>query len=200
MAQLSRRYSGWSAGFIDYNNDGWKDIYSANGDIDNLDPNARQHDTIFENTGGPFRDASEHLGRDFLKAGFQRGSAFADLNNDGAMDVVVTSLNERPRILLNSGRPGHHWLLLDLTGGRSGRDAIGTIVRLTTSEGRILTNHVAPSVGLMSSSDRRVHFGLGRNGAPVDVEILWPAGSKQTLRGVRVDRVVAVTEPGTPTP
>ena len=200
IAQLSRPYSGWSAGFVDYNNDGWKDIYSANGDIDDLLPNARQHDTMFENTGGGFRDVSTDLGRDFLRPGFQRGSAFADLNNDGAMDIVVTSLNERPRILLNSGRPGHHWLLLDLVGRTSGRDAIGTAVRLITSDGRTLYNHVAPSVGLMSSSDRRVHFGLGRNGAAVDLEITWPAGSKQTLRGIKVDRVMTITEPEVPAP
>ena len=111
LVQLSAPYSGWSNGFIDYNNDGWKDLFSANGDVDNLVPNAQQHDTIFENVDGrEFRDVSPEMGADFLRSGFQRGSAFADLNNDGFMDLVVTSLNQKPRILLNSADNGNHWL------------------------------------------------------------------------------------------
>ena len=120
LAQLSAPYSGWSNGFIDYNNDGWKDLFSANGDVDNLVPNAPQHDTMFENVDGKeFLDVSREMGADFLRVGFQRGSAFADLNNDGFMDIVVTSLNEKPRILLNSADNGAHWLLIQPTGTRA---------------------------------------------------------------------------------
>ena len=91
LNQLSRNFSGWSAGFIDYDNDGWKDIYSANGDVDYIGENAKQHDTLFKNEGGhSFRDVSANMGADFLPLGFHRGSAFVDLNNDGAMDIVVT--------------------------------------------------------------------------------------------------------------
>jgi enediyne biosynthesis protein E4 len=195
VARLSRPYSGWGGGFIDFNNDGWKDIYSANGDVDNLLPNARQHDTLFENTGAGFRDVSAGMGADFLRKGFQRGSAFADLNNDGAMDIVVTSLSERPRILMNTGASGSQWLLLDLRGRSSARDAIGASVKVITSSGRVLHNHVAPSVGLMSTSDRRVHFGLGADQGSVDIEITWPRGIKQKLKGVRPNRVLHLEEP-----
>src|SRR4051812_12340080 len=90
MGPLSRTLSGWSIGFVDYNNDGWKDIYSANGDVDNLSANSRQHDTMFQNTNGKtLTDVTPEMGPDFGVPGYQRGSAFVDLNNDGFMDLVV---------------------------------------------------------------------------------------------------------------
>jgi len=196
IARWSESLAGWSAGFIDYNNDGWKDLYSANGDIDNLLANARQRDTMFENVNGKtFQDVSGEMGQDFLFRGFQRGSAFADLNNDGFLDIVVTSLNERPRILMNSANNGNHWLLLDLRGTVSARDAIGASVKVTTPSGRTLYNHVSVSVGFLSSSDRRVHFGLGSERSAESVEIHWPRGTVQTLKTVAADRILRIEEP-----
>src|SRR5260370_8960742 len=117
---------------------------------------------MFENADGKeFRDVSETLGADFNRMGFQRGSAFVDLNNDGFMDLVVTSLEEKPRILLNSAGNGNHWLLVNTVGRRSNRDGIGAALTLTTASGRTLYNHFTTNVGLMSSTDKRVHFGLG---------------------------------------
>ncbi|MBT6144750.1 MAG: CRTAC1 family protein, partial [Gemmatimonadetes bacterium] len=122
-------------------------------------------------------------------------SAFADLNDDGFMDLVVTSLGERPRILLNSANNGHHWMLLDLQGHRSSRDAVGAMAKVTTASGRVLYNHVSPSVGFMSTSDRRVHFGLGEEDAVATVEIRWPSGAIQELVAPEVDRVITIAEP-----
>ena len=197
VAALSRRFSGWSNGFIDYDNDGWKDIYSSNGHVDYVgSPNPAQSDTMWQNQAGKtFADVSASLGADFTRLGYQRGSAFADLNEDGWLDLVVTSLNERPRIMLNSGNATSHWLLLDLTGTASSRDAIGAKVKLTTGSGRELYNHVAVSVGFMSASDRRVHFGLGAEKAIKSIEIRWPSGKTQTLGEVKVDQVLKVEEP-----
>jgi hypothetical protein len=196
IVQLSAPYSGWSNGFIDYNNDGWKDLFSANGDVDNLVPNAPQHDTMFENVDGrEFIDVTAEMGPDFQRLGFQRGSAFVDLNNDGFMDVVVTSLNRKPRILLNSADNGNHWLLIQTTGRKSNRDAIGTKIKVTTPSGRTLYNHVTVSVGFMSSSDRRVHFGLGRERFAASIQVQWPSGLLQTFTDVAADQILKFEEP-----
>ncbi len=196
MTALSRSYSGWSNGFIDYDNDGWKDLYSANGDVENIKPNSRQHDTMFENLGGKaFQDVSAEMGKDFLHLGYQRGSAFADLNNDGFEDLVVTSLMERPRILINSADNGNHWLMLELIGRYSNRDAIGARVKVTTASGRVLYNHVSVSVGFMSSSDKRVHFGLGGERRIRSIEIRWPRGGVQQVTDVTADRFLKIEEP-----
>ncbi|HTT65793.1 MAG TPA: CRTAC1 family protein [Bryobacteraceae bacterium] len=193
---LSLPFSGWSNGFIDYNNDGWKDIYSSNGDVDQVNEKSPQHDTMFENEGGKtFVDVSEEMGKDFLRKGYQRGSAFADLNNDGAMDIVVTSLNDKPRILMNTADSGNHWLMLSLTGHKSPRDAIGAKVKVTTASGRVLYNHVSVSVGFMSSSDKRVHFGLGDETRIASIEIRWPSGIRQVLKDVAADQILHFDEP-----
>jgi len=196
VQKLSTPYSGWSNGFIDYNNDGWKDIYSSNGDVDQVNEKSPQHDTMFENVDGKsFIDVSEEMGKDFLHNGYPRGSAFADLNNDGSLDIVVTSLNEAPRILMNTADSGNHWLVLSLVGHKSPRDAIGAKVKLTTASGRILYNHVAISVGFMSSSDKRVHFGLGAETKIRSIEIRWPSGIQQVLRNVTADQFLKIDEP-----
>jgi len=195
ISNLSRRFSGWSNGFIDHDNDGWKDIYSANGDVDYLGLNAAQHDTMLKNLDGTrFANVSETLGPDFMHKGYQRGSAIADLNDDGFMDLVITSLNEKPRILMNSADNGHHWLTLDLVGRVSSRDAVGASVKVVTESGRVLHNHVSTSVGFMSTSDKRVHFGLGEEKNVKTIEIRWPSGVVQELRDVKGDQVLKVEE------
>jgi hypothetical protein len=193
---LSRRFSGWSPGFIDYDNDGWKDLYSANGDVDDVGDNTVQSDTMWRNDQGRrFRDVSDQLGEDFLRKGYQRGSAFCDLDSNGFQDVVVTSLNMPPRILMSSGGNRNHWLLVRLTGRSSNRDAIGAKVRVTTASGRVLHNHVSVSAGFMSSSERRVHFGLGSEATIRSVEVRWPKGKVQSLGPVPVDRELRLVEP-----
>jgi hypothetical protein len=195
IRQLSSMYSGWSNGFIDYDNDGWMDLYSANGDVDYLGTNSKQHDTLFRNIEGKeFTDVSQEMGQDFLHMGYQRGSAFGDLNNDGFQDLVVTSLNDRPRLMINSADNGNHWLTLNLIGTYSCRDAIGAKVKLTTASGRVIYQHVRISVGFMSSSDKRIHFGLGSETQIKSIEIRWPRGTVQKLENIKADQCLDITE------
>lgn len=199
VQRLSRPFSGWSVGFIDFDNDGWKDIFSANGDVDDFAPDSRQHDTMWSNVDGKtFVDATDKMGADFSFLGYQRGSVFVDLNNDGFMDLVVTSLGEKPHILMNNALNGNHWILFDLRGHRSNRDGIGAKIKVTTASGRTLYNHATTSVGFMSSSDKRVHFGLGKERLVKSAEIRWPSGIVQVLEQIPADHIVKVDEPSKP--
>ena len=196
MGALSRTLSGWSIGFVDFNNDGWKDIYSANGDVDNLSATSRQHDIMLQNMDGKtLSDVTHQMGPDFEFVGYQRGSAFVDLNNDGFMDLVVTSLGERPRILINNALTRNHWMMFDLQGRKSNRDGIGATIKVVSASGRTLYNHVTTSVGFMSSSDRRAHIGLGAETKVEYVEIRWPSGIKQRIDRPGVDQILKVEEP-----
>jgi enediyne biosynthesis protein E4 len=198
LGTLSRNYSGWSIGFVDFNNDGWKDIYSANGDVDDLTAASKQHDTMFQNIDGKtLTDVTAQMGPDFSFVGYQRGSAFVDLNNDGFTDLVVTSLGERPRILMNNALNRNHWITLDLRGHKSNRNGIGARIRVTTASGRALYNHVTTSVGFMSSSDRRAHFGLGAEAKIDHVEIRWPSGIVQRIDHPAADQILKMEEPDT---
>jgi hypothetical protein len=126
--------------------------------------------------------------------GYQRGSVFVDLNNDGFMDLVVTSLNERPRILINSALVKNHWIMLDLEGTKSNRDGIGAAIEIETESGRKLYNQATTSVGFMSSSDRRVHFGLGGESAINNVVIRWSSGIVQRIEKPAADQILKVKE------
>ena len=196
IAPLSAPYSGWSAGFADFNNDGWRDLYSANGDVDSLRTGAEQHDTLFENLDGKrFVDVSDKAGDHFHRRGYQRGAAFADLNNDGFVDLVVTSLGRRPAILLNSAAGGGHWLTIRLVGHQANRDSTGARVTVTTPSGRKLYDWLSPSVGFLSSSDPRVHFGLGGETKAASIEIRWPGSGRLALKDVAADRFLTIHEP-----
>ena len=199
-AELVKR-SGWGLGLFDFNNDGWKDVFSVNAHVnDNQalynEQSYRQANSLLLNLGnGKFQNISQAAGDDFQPKRAHRGCAFADFDNDGDMDVVVTALNEPVEFFRNEARNGHHWLTLQLIGTRSNRDGIGAQLKLTLESGAMQFNHVTTSVGYASASDRRVYFGLGKEQAIKSLEIRWPSGLVQLLTKVTTDRVLAVKEP-----
>jgi len=201
LAMETSRMAGWSNAILDLDNDGWKDLVVARSNVtDNValfshrtyeEPNA-----VFRNLGdGKFANVSSTAGAGFQIPAAHRGLAFGDLDNDGRLDLVVTVLNGPARIFHNTTGNGNHWLLLQLQGTRSNRMGLGARIRLTASDGAVRYNHATTSTGYASSSDPRVHFGLGRAASAREIEILWPSGRKQVLRDVPADRVLQVVEP-----
>lgn len=186
---LSGNVSGWACGLVDLDNDGWLDMFVASGGLDTDEPQANR---IFRNQKGRFTDVSATAGADFSIAGLHRGAAFADFDNDGRIDVAVTSLNAPLELWMNRS-PERHWLQLKLHGTQSNRSAIGARV-VCKSGGRTQVKTVTNSVGYASSSDLRVHFGLDAD-RTASVEIHWPSGVTQQLSDLHADQRMDVVEP-----
>ena len=192
---------GFGTKLFDFDNDGDLDIYVTNGHvIDNVklyQPNLSyaQRDLLYENTGGQFRDVSALGGRALQAERVGRGLAVADFDNDGRLDVVIANLG-RPAVLLkNQGAAGDgHWLSIEARGRKSNRFGLGATVKVETSEGTQIReiNNVA---SYLSSSDVRLHIGLGRATIVKRIEILWPSGTRQVLENVKVDQVLRIEEP-----
>jgi len=192
LLALSRPWSGWSCGFADFDNDGQLDIFVACGGLEMNEPQANR---ILRNLGGKFIDVSTGAGSDFAVPRLHRGAAFADFDNDGRMDVAVTSINGPVELWMNRSTV-QHWLQLKLKGTRSNTSAIGAKVICRGSR-RTQVSFVANSVGYASSSDSRVHFGLGDDRA-VNIEIHWPSGMVQEIKNVTSDRLLLVQEASAP--
>lgn len=207
LAAPTRKLTGWGAGAYDFDNDGWKDLFTANAAI--LDnemevehrpfplPNAmyRREDNMH------FRDVSSTAGPGFRFAAPHRGAAFGDFRNNGRIDAAVTVLNGPPQLLMNitgaelAPAKRNHWLLLKLVGVNDNRDGLGTRVKLTTAHGSQY-NEATTAVGYNSSSDKRVHFGLGDATVIDTVELWWPTGIHQVLTNVKADQVLTIMERG----
>jgi hypothetical protein len=191
LGTLTGGSSGWGVGLVDFDNDGWKDLFVAQGHV--MD-NVEQIDASMHYLERPLL-ALNHSGH-FEKADFGatnavagRGAAFGDLNNDGWIDVVMGALNDKPQLFTNQHAKAAHWLGLRLQGVRSNRDGLGAIVRANGQ-----TQYAQTAGSYQSASDKRVHFGLGERTA-ADVEILWPSGVHQKLSNLPADRYVDVMEP-----
>jgi hypothetical protein len=200
--QSTSEMSGWSNGIYDFDNDGAKDLFVARANVlDNIseltpDRKYPEPNSIFRNLGnGKFQDVSKTAGPDFQLEAAHRGAAFGDLDNDGRVDIVVSVLGGPVKLFHNISDTGNHWILLKLVGTKSNRMGIGAQIHIITEDGHSQWNEATTAVGYTSSSDSRVHFGLGKNQHIKDMEIRWPSGIKQTLHDLAVDRILTIEEP-----
>ena len=194
--------SGWGMGMFDFDNDGWKDLFAARSNVmDNislLSPSRtyEEPNTVFRNLGnGKFEDVSTSAGPDFQLKAAHRGVAFGDLDNDGRIDGVVSVLGGAVELFHNVSQTTNHWILLTLVGTKSNRMGIGAQIHIVTVDGKSQWNEVTTATGYASSSDSRVHFGLGANARIKEIEIRWPSGIRQMLHDVPADQILTVEEP-----
>jgi hypothetical protein len=199
LTSLTSRLTAWGTGAFDFDNDGYKDLFTADGEIldNSLEVEHRPStlpNSLFRNNGDfTFTDVSSQVGASFSVPAAHRGAAFGDLNNDGKIDVVVSVLNSRPRLFLNRNRNQNHWLILKLVGTRDNRDGLGSKIKITTARG-VQFNHATTAVGYNSSSDKRVHFGLGDAPVADRIEVTWPSGLRQILRDIKADQILTITQ------
>jgi hypothetical protein len=192
-------FSGWSTRFFDYDNDGWKDIFAAQGHvmdtIEQISPNLKylQPPLLLRNDAGRFVRVTpgESFGRDW--AG--RGAAFGDLDMDGDIDVVVSNVGQPAVVLRNDGGNRASWLRLEAIGRTSNRDGIGARVKVVLPSGPTQHFTINTAAGYLSASDKRLLIGLGGADAATLLEVRWPSGRVQTFRDVKAGQVVTATEP-----
>jgi hypothetical protein len=201
IAEVTIPFLGWGTGFLDYDNDGWKDLFVANGhvypEVDNAGwgTTFAQRPLLFHNLKGEkFEIVPPVKGTGLARLMTARGAAFGDLFNDGKIDVVINELGDVPALLRNVIPDKNHWVGLKLTGGpKSPRDAVGATVYLTAG-GIRQRSDVLSGGSFSSSNDQRLHFGLGQNAAVERVEIHWPSGAAERLTLPAVDRFYAIEE------
>jgi hypothetical protein len=192
IARVSLPWTGWSNVMADFNNDGWKDLFTANGHVmDNAELSSgrqsKQPNLLLTNGRRSFS------GRTLPGSAFHRGLAWGDFDRDGRVDLVVTRLNQPSQLLWNRTEAAGNWIAFDLEGSKSNRDAIGARVEVVTAEGR-QWDRVAGWSGYGCASSRRLHFGLGGATRIGEVRVQWPSGRVTELRDLAVGREVKIRE------
>jgi enediyne biosynthesis protein E4 len=201
IARPSLQFSGWGTRFVDFDNDGWKDLFVGQGhvmdtiSIDFPQISYKQKLMLLRNLQGKFTDVSGKAGVAFQAPLAARGAAFGDIDNDGRVDVVVSTNDGSPHILMNRSETRRHWIEVKLTGSNSNRDGIGARVRITTLPGRSQYGYVSTASSYLSASDVRLHFGLGDAVQVREIQVDWPNGRVQKVSNVRANQVIVITEP-----
>ena len=204
LGAVTLLHSAWGVRFMDYDNDGWKDLFIVQSHVmDTIqleEPHLRYRESpllLRNEKGKKLLDVSAQSGGVFQQKWAARGMAIGDIDNDGKVDVVVTE-NNGPAWILHNETPTHnHWITLNLVGVKSNKDGIGAEIKITTADGAQYAT-VTTTGSYQSSSDKRVHFGLGSANAVTEAEIHWPSGIKQVLKNPHVDQILTVTEASSP--
>jgi len=197
---VNRKYLGFGAGFVDFDNDGWKDIFLANGHVyaqldgRKLHVTYKQPKVLYRNLrNGRFEDVSAKAGPGITAPQASRGCAFGDIDNDGDIDAVVNNIDGPPSLLRNDGGNRNNWLTVKCRGTRSNRSAIGARVKVVVG-GRVQIDEVMSGSSYYSHNDLRLHFGLGQAGIADLVEVSWPSGLKESFPAVEADQLIHITE------
>ena len=196
--------SGWGTKFVDFDNDTRRDLFVAQSHVLDTVSRARQGfdylqpPLMLRNTSTSFVDVSASLGPTFSRPAAGRGAAFADIDGDGDIDIVISNLDAEPTLLRNDGGNANHWIALSLRGTRSNRDGIGAVVSIVDDKGRSQSGICSTASSYQSGNDRRVHFGLGDVSSLRRIDVRWPSGAVQMLKDVAGNRRLEIIEPSTP--
>ena len=184
---------------VDYDNDSWRDLFIANGHVlDNVQyihggTEYAEPKTMYRNLGGTFQDVTNQLGPDLANLRVSRAAAFADYDNDGDVDVLVTNNGDRPQLFRNDGGNRHHWLEVRLVGTRSNRDGIGGKVKIVAN-GIVQTDEAKGGMSYQAAHDPRLHFGLGKATRIALLDVAWPSGAVTKLTDVAADQCITIKE------
>ena len=199
LAALTAAFTGFGTDWIDYDNDGWPDLFVANGAVNIVEalrgqPSPyRMRNQLLRNTGGGrFEEASASAGPAFARAEIGRGAAFGDIDNDGDVDIVVTNNNGPVRLLLNQLGAANHWLQVRLVQQPSNRFAIGSWIGVERTGRKTLWRRVRTDGSYLSASDVRAHFGLGSASDVSAVTVQWPDGERERWTSIKGDRLVVL--------
>src|ERR1044071_8576155 len=199
IGQITLLYSGWGTRFVDVDNDGWLDLFVAQGHVlDTIEKTSaylkyKQTPLLMRNTGKGFVNVSLTAGQAFTNPVAARGAAFGDLDNDGDTDIVIGVVEGSPVILRNDATR-NHWLGVSLTGAKSNRDNLGARIVVVDGNGRQLVQEVTKAGSYLSSNDSRVIFGIGAVANVKSVEIRWPGGRTQKIMNPGIDRYLTINE------
>ena len=190
----------FGGGFFDYDNDGWLDLFIANGhvyeEVERVSPDVhyKQINSLFHNEkNGRFIETTKTAGDGFKTPYAARGAAFADFDNDGYVDVVVANNGDPPALLHNSGGAGNHFVNFKLVGTKSNRDAMGARIRIVAG-GVSQIREISGGGSYLSQSDLRANFGLGKTASVEIAEIWWPSGRRQVFHNLTADRFYLIEE------
>jgi hypothetical protein len=201
LAAPSLRYTGFGVNFLDYDNDGFLDLYAVNGAVETVNALRgtpypyKMKNRLFHNNGGlGFTDVSDVSGAALQLEAVGRGLAIGDLDNDGRIDMIATNNNGQPWLLLNHDGAGNHWLTVELQGVKTNRQGLGAEVGVLRPRGKTLWRRSHPDGSYVSSSDPRVHFGLGRDTTIDGVVVRWVGGASEVFRNIKADSIVKLRE------
>ncbi len=196
----SMKTVGWGAGLVDFDNDGWRDIFISTGHVypeiagRNLRMSFLGPKILYKNLGnGHFEDVSTKAGAGVTKPHSSRGCAFGDFDNDGDVDIVVINMNEPPSLLRNDCSSRNNWIKVKCIGTKSNRSAIGARVKVVTGRHSQM-DEVMSGTSYISQSDFRLHFGLGSAAKVDQIAVRWPSGSEESFPNVEVNQLVIIQE------